>query len=53
MWLSQDGAHWERVPVRENGFGDTESLRVFSNDGTVLVAGNTGSSGPVKVWRSS
>lgn len=53
VWLSQDGARWERVPVRENGFGDTESLRVFSNDDTVLVAGNTGSSGPVKVWRSS
>jgi hypothetical protein len=54
MWLSQDAAHWERVPVKKNGFGAMDSLSVFTSDTTILVAGNTSSgSGPPKIWKAA
>jgi hypothetical protein len=54
VWLSQDAAHWERVPVKTNGFGEVGSLSLLTNGATVLVVGNTSSGdGPLKVWKSA
>ncbi|WIX92515.1 hypothetical protein [Amycolatopsis sp. DG1A-15b] len=52
VWLSRDAARWERVPVKQNGFGDVANLSAFANDTILLVAGNTTSSGigPLKIW---
>jgi hypothetical protein len=54
VWLSQDAAHWERVPVKKNGFDAVGGLSVITNDTTVLVAGTkAGGGGPLTIWKAA
>ncbi|MCG8915768.1 hypothetical protein L6E12_08200 [Actinokineospora sp. PR83] len=53
VWLSSDAARWERVPVKQNGFGTAGSLSAFTNNTTALLAGDASDGGPLRIWTSA
>ncbi|WP_424187180.1 hypothetical protein ACOBQX_04945 [Actinokineospora sp. G85] len=54
VWLSQDAAHWERVPVKENGFDTVSNLTVLTNDTAIILADHTSSGdGLLKIWKAT